>query len=62
MAARAVQVGDTVLQLTDAVALRKASEDSVWFISPAVAVRAQISMADALKLLDWKVTQTVPPG
>jgi hypothetical protein len=59
---RAVRVGDTIIQLTDAVAVRVVDDSTVWFVSPSVAVRAKMSLADALKLLDWKVATTVTPG
>ncbi len=60
MSARALRVGDTVIQLTDAVALRDAGNGATWFIAPALAVRAKMSLDDAMKLLDWKVAVTVP--
>lgn len=62
VAARALKVGDTVIQLTDAVAVRKAAEDSVWFVTSSVAVRAKMTMDEACKLLDWKIAKTVDPA
>lgn len=62
MSARAIKVGDTILQLTDAVAIRDAGDGAVWFVTGAVAVRAKITLDEACKLLDWKVARTVEPG
>lgn len=62
MAARAIKVGDTVIQLTDAVALRDAGDGAVWFLAGSVAVRAQMTMDEACKLLDWKITKTADPA
>jgi hypothetical protein len=62
MSSRALKVGDTIIQITDAVALRDAGNGEVWFLAPAVAVKAKMSMSDALKLMDWKVSQTIQPA
>lgn len=58
----ALRVGDTVLQLTDAVAVREAGTGQVWFVTPSIAVRAQMTLDEALKLLDWTVVKTARPG
>jgi hypothetical protein len=59
MATRAIRIGDAVLQLTDAVALKASGDDATWFITAGIEVRADMKIEDALKLMGWTVSKTV---
>lgn len=61
LAGKAVRVGDTVL-LTSVLSLKANSPTTTWFIAPGVEVLGLISLADAVKLVGWKVIETLPAG
>jgi hypothetical protein len=70
MAARALQVTDSndpnrtvIIQLTDVVGVKhNAADNTVWLMTGGVEVLVPMSLADVLKLLDWRVIGTHDGG